>query len=326
MRRLLTAALSCILLLSLASTAEAQLGGLKKKVAEKVTGKKDTVATGSTTGKPKCDKSSMVITSDVVDRYLKGLRAQEADQRKIAKEKGPVGEYYAAYFKRQDTEKRKEEFDLRRGKDWERYKVLYPKFVKGDQAAMAGQRALLDSLDPNKVEVPSVDWSAQTGYNRRRDSVALAASGFSECDWGAQGLGERIPFITRALMNDPNTKDFGGYGTVAEGAAVKARLNELADAMGWTGGRGGRVRTDAEQAHIKEEDEKLVRLSMLTGDPYTDCATQVQQDFNKAHQAEMEKASKAQDMAALQRISMLMMQETDKQCKKFKKDSSDDDD
>jgi hypothetical protein len=313
------------MLLLAAYPAQAQLGGLKKKVADKVAGKKPdtTVATTAGSGKPKCDKSSMVITADVVDRYLKGFAAQEAERRRMAREKGPVGEYYAAYFRKQEAEHRKQEFDLRRGNDWERYKVIYPKFVKGDQAAMAQNQALQDSLDPNKVQLPVVDWTAQTQHDKRLDSVAIAASGFSACDWGAEGLGERIPMMVRLLLSDPNTKDFQGYGTQAEGAAVKSRLKELADAMGYGTRRGERAYTEAEKAHIKDEDEKLQRLAMLTGDPYTDCATGVQTAFMKKHQAEFDKLQKQQDMAASQRLSMELMQETDKECKKYSKDKDD---
>ena len=314
------------MLLLAAHPAHAQLGGLKKRVADKVAGKKpDTTAAASGTGKARCDKSSMVITSDVVDRYLKGMAARDAEIRKIAREPGPVGAYYAALSKRQDTERRKREFDLRRGADWERYKVIYPKMAKGDQAAAAQQRALMDSLDPNKVVVPEPDWSAQQEQNQRADSVAMAAAGIPACDWGGNGIGDRIPMLVNIYANDPNAKDLRGYGTPSEGAAVKARLKELMAALGY-GDRGrsaGAEFTEAEKAHIKEEDEKLQRLMVLTGDPYTDCATGVQTAFMKKHQAEFDKLQKQQDMAASQKLTMELMQETDKECKKYSKDNDD---
>lgn len=312
-----------MLLLAAVPGAHAQLGGLKKKVADKVTGKKpDTVAT-TTSAKPKCDNSSRVITGDVVDRYLKGLAAREAEYRKIAHDKGPVGEYYAAYFRRQNVEHRKREFDLRRGNDWERYKVTYPKVIHGDQAALAQQQALSDSLDPNKVQLPVVDWSTQTASTRRTDSVMIAASGLSECDWfGPNGLDERLPRLVNVLVNDPNTKDLQGYGTPAEAAVVKTRLKELGESMGY--GRGGAGYTDAEKAHIKDEDEKLNQAAIATGDPYTDCATGVQLDFQKKHQAEFDKFAKERDMAAAQRLSMQLAQETAKECGKYSKNEDDD--
>jgi hypothetical protein len=310
--------------------AHAQLGGLKKKVADKVAGKKpDTTVAASGSAKPKCDKSTMVITSDVVDRYLKGMAARDAEIRKIAREPGPIGAYYAALSKRQDTERRKREFDLRRGPDWEKYKVVYPKMVKGDQAAMAQQRALMDSLDPNKVMVPEPDWNAQQAQNQRTDSVAMAAAGIPACDWGGNGIGDRIPMLVSIYANDPNAKDLRGYGTPPEGAAVKARLKDLMAALGYGDrGRGagaGAEFTEAEKAHIKEEDEKLQRLTVLTGDAYTDCATGVQQAFMKKHQAEFDKLQKQQDMAASQKLSMELMQETEKECKKYSKNKDNDD-
>lgn len=321
MRRSLIPVLSLALLLAATPAAHAQLGGIKKKVAEKVTGKKaDTTVAASTTGKPKCDKSTMVITADVVDRYLKAIAARDAEIRKMAREPGKTGEFYTAYFKRQEVAHRKREFDLRRGRDWERYKVLYPKMVKGDQAATREQSALADSLDPNKVESPQLDWETQQKGNSRLDSVMMLAAGISACDWGGTGIGDRMPMLVNILVNDPDARDFRGFGTPAEGAAVRARIKELAAGMGYASTP---QPTEAEKAHIKEEDEKLARAAMLTGDPYTDCATGVQQEFAKKHQAELEKASKNQDLAASQRLSMLLLQETAKQCDKYSKDEDD---
>lgn len=321
MRRLLAACLSLILLLAGVPAAHAQLGGLKKKVAEKVTGKKPD-STATATGKAKCDNSTMVITGDVVDRYLKALAARDAEMRKLGREPGKAGAYYAAYFKRQEVARRKHEFDARRGQDWERYKVLYPKMVHGDQAALKQQQALADSLDPNKVEMPELEWETQLKGNARLDSVMIQASGISACDWGGTGIGERMPRLVYLLMNDPETRDLSGYGTPPEAAAVKARLKELAVGLGY----GGSQLTDAEKAHVKAEDEKLNEAAMMTGDPYTDCVTKAQREFMKKHQAELERANKDRDMAASQRLSMLMLQETDKECKQFSKNKDQDDD
>ena len=322
MRRFLTAGLWFILLLVLASPAHAQLGGLKKKVADKIKKPDTTAVAGGGKSKPKCDNSSVVITGDVVEGYLKALAARSAEIRKISREPGPFGEYYAASLKREAVQRRKTEFDLRRGPDWERYKGIYLKMVKGDQEALKAQQALADSLDPNKIQVPNLEWESQQKGNARLDSVAIATSGVSACDWGGKGLGERMPRLVNILVNDPNAKDFQGYGTPQEAAAVKARIGELSTALGYN--RGDQP-TAAEKAHIKEEDEKLVESSMMTGDAYTDCATKVQRDFSKKHQAELDKASKDRDMAASQRLTMLILQETDKECKKYSKDSSDDD-
>lgn len=322
MRRLLAACLSLILVLAAVAPAHAQLGGLKKKVAEKVTGKKDSTATGAT-GKAKCDKSTMVITGDVVDRYLKALAARDAEMQKIAREPGKAGAYYAGYFKRREIALRKREFELRRGKDWERYKVLYPKMIHGDQAALKQQQALADSLDPNKVEMPELDWEAQQKGNARLDSVMIQASGIPACDWGGNGIGDRMPMLVSILVNDPETKDFRGFGTLQEGAAVKARITELATGLGYSKSI---LPTEAEKAHVKAEDEKLNEAAIATGDPYTDCVTKAQREFMKKHQAELERANKDRDMAASQRLSMLMLQETDKECKQFSKNKDEDDD
>lgn len=314
-------------MLAAPASAHAQFGGLKKKLKDKVTGKQpDTVAVaGGVTG-TKCDKSTMVITSDVVDRYLKGMKARDLELQKIAKEPGPTSAYYAAVARREAIEHRKREFDLRRGPDWERYKVIYPRMAKGDQAAVGQQQALADSLDPSRVEVPELDWKAQQENNKRLDSVAMTVAGISACDWGGNGIGDRIPMLVSIYASDPNTKDLRGYGTPLEGAAIKARLAELEDALGYHGkAKGGSAEfTEAEKAHIKEEDDKLAQSMIQTGDPYTDCVTKAQQEWYKKHQAELEKAGKDKDMAASQRLAMQMAQETAQSCKKFSKNNDDD--
>jgi hypothetical protein len=322
MRRFLPACISLILLLVLVSPGQAQLGGLKKKVADRVTGKKDTVAVAGGTSKLKCDKSSRVIASDVVDGYLKALAARDAEIRKMAGEPGKIGQFYAAYQKRKEVARRKEQFDLRLGADWEREKTLFGKYIKGDQAAMQQHQALLDSLDASKIEMPELEWDAQQQRNRRLDSVMIRASGLSDCDWIAgDGVAERLPRLVNVLVNDPEGKDLQGAGTPQEAAAVKARLSELAAGLGYN--RASQP-TEAQKAHIKAEDEKLAQSGMMTGDPYTDCATKTNQEWGKKHQAELEKASKDKDMNALMKLSMLQAQEVAKACKQYSKDNDDD--
>lgn len=326
MRRILAACFALALLFALAAPAQAQLGGLKKKVADRVTGKKpDTTVTAAGAGKIKCDKSSRVIASDVVEGYLKALAARDREIKKMAGEPGKVGQFYTAYYRRKEVAQRKEQFDLRLGADWEREKTLFPKYIKGDQAAMQQHQALLDTLDVNKIEMPELEWEAQQQRNRRLDSVMIAASGLSDCDWiAADGVAERLPRLVNVLVNDPSGKDLQGAGTPQEAAAVKARLPELSTGLGYS--RTGTAQlTEAQKAHIKEEDEKLAQAGMMTGDPYTDCATKFNQTFGKKHQAELEKASKDQDMTALMRLSRLQATELATECKKYSKDTDDDD-
>lgn len=323
MRRIITACCSLILTLAVSSPAQAQLGGLKKKVTDRVTGKKpDTTAVAGGSSKIKCDKSSRVITSDVVDAYLKALAARDAEFRKMAGESGKIGAFYTAYLKRKEVAHRKEQYDLRVGPDWEKEKVIYGKMVKGDQAAMQQHTALMDSLDANKFPMPELEWEAQQQRNRRLDSVMIKASGLSDCDWIAgDGVAERMPQLVNVLVNNPDTKDFQGYGTPMEAAAVKPRLSELAAGLGYN--RAAQP-TEAQKAHIKEEDDKLAQSAMTTGDPYTDCVTKTNQAFATKHQAELEKASKAQDLSAVMKLNQQLAQEVARECKKFSKDNDDD--
>ncbi len=158
--RVMYAVLGVVLaLFTVPAAGHAQLGGLvKKKAVEKATGKQDTVAVAGKPAKEKCDPSSMVITSDVVDRYLKSLGASEAAQQKLAKEPGKTGAYYSALFKQRAAVKRKAEFDRRRGPDWEKFQALEKRMLSGDTAAIMPYSTFAQSLDPNQVQVPQLEW------------------------------------------------------------------------------------------------------------------------------------------------------------------------
>ncbi len=296
--------LALALLLTAVPVAHAQLGGLKKKVADKVTGRDTVAVAGKGGGKVKCDASSMVITADVVDRYLKAYAARDAEILKLAKEPTKTGAYYAALLKRNAIQKRKDEFELRRGPDWEKYKAINKRRSTGDTLAVREQAALSESLDPNSVTLPELAWEDQQKRTARLDSVMIAGGGFSACDW--TDLGERLPWIVSTLVNDPNAKDFGGKGTAKDAAVIRPRLAELALGMGID------YVTPEEKArreqHKKAEDEALVKVVTTSGDPQTDCIMKAQQDWAKAHKAELDAAQKSKDQGAIMRLSLEMNQ------------------
>jgi hypothetical protein len=289
--------LALALLLFAVPTAHAQLGGLKKKLVDKATGR-DTVAAGK--GAAKCDASSMVISGDVVDRYLRSLAARDAEIQKLAKEPGKTGAYYSALFKRQAVEKRKAEYDLRRGPDWEKNKALSKRLRSGDAAAAREQAALGESLNPSSVQVPALEWESQQKINARVDSVMMRAGGFSECDWST--LGERLPRMIDILAHHP--EEFKGYGTEKEAAAIRPRMTELTRALGYP-----YVWTAADSARVKAEDEALAEVMTepaSTGNPQTDCMLKIQRQWTKAHKAELEAAQDKGDQNTLMRLSMEM--------------------
>lgn len=297
MRRRHPACLALVLLLSALPAAHAQLGGLKKKVADKVTGK-DTVAVAGKGAKAKCDASSMVITSDVVDRYLKSWAARDAELHRLAKEPGKTGAYYTAVLKRQAIQKRKTEFDLHRGPDWDKNQAIMKRLMTGDTTAPREAAALEESLNPNQVAVPELDWENQQKANARMDSTMQVAGGFTACDW--KDLGERLPRMVGLLVNDPDAKDFQGYGTAKDAAVIRPRIAELAVALG-INYVSPEEKTRREKQRKAEEEEAAQPAS--TGNAQTDCMMKIQQKWSKAHQAELDAAQKAQDVNAVLRLS-----------------------
>jgi hypothetical protein len=312
MRRLLPLSLAFTMLFVALPDAHAQLGGLvKKKATEKVTGKKDTVATaGAKPAKAKCDASKMVITSDVVDRYLRGFAARDAMEQKLAKEPGPTGAYYAAVFKRQALEKRKLEFDLRRGPDWQKYEALQKRVMEGDTSAITAYATFPQSIDPNSVEIPQLAWEDQQKANARMDSTVKATGKFSDCDW--LDLGERFPRIVAILIQDPNARDFQGWGTASEGAAVKPRVVELGRALGFKAAESPEV--TARRAQLAREDSAKAAAPPTSGNAYVDCLAKVQGEYLKAHQKEFDAASEKEDVAVLMQLSQAATAEAMRKC------------
>jgi hypothetical protein len=312
MRRLLPLSLAFTMLFVALPDAHAQLGGLvKKKATEKVTGKKDTVATaGAKPAKAKCDASKMVITSDVVDRYLRGFAARDAMEQKLAKEPGPTGAYYAAVFKRQALEKRKLEFDLRRGPDWQKYEALQKRVMEGDTSAITAYATFPQSIDPNSVEIPQLAWEDQQKANARMDSTVKATGKFSDCDW--LDLGERFPRIVAILIQDPNARDFQGWGTASEGAAVKPRVVELGRALGFQAAESPEVK--ARRAQLAKEDSAKAAAPATSGNPYVDCLGKVQAEYMKAHQKEFDAATEKEDVTTLIRLSQAATAEAMQKC------------
>jgi hypothetical protein len=313
MRRHQPACLALALLLMAVSVANAQLGALKKKAVDKATGK-DTVATAAK-AKPKCDASSMAITADVVDRYLKSMAARNAEMQRLAKEPGKTGAYYSAVLQRETIYRRKADYDLHKGPDWEKHKALQKRFKseltsgKDPTATMQEDNALTESLNPGRVQIPDLDWQSQERGNFRMDSTQQAAGKFSDCDW--TDLGERLPRTISMLVSDPKTKDFQGYVTEKEAAAIRPRIPELARAMGMN------YVSPEDEARLKKEKEDeeaqaAAAAQPSTGDPRLDCMAKVQGEWSKRHKKELDAAQG--DAAALMKLSMDMNSEAMAKC------------
>ncbi len=139
------------------------------------------------------------------------------------------------------------------------------------------------------------------------------AGGFSDCDW--YSLAERLPRMVGILVDNPDAKDFQGYGTAREGDAVRPRIAELARGLGFN------YVSPQEQARLKKEKEKAdadaaaaAAAPATTGNAQVDCMAKVQVEWTKRHKAELDKAGDSQDTATLMRLSMEMNAEAMQKC------------
>jgi len=258
------------LLLLPAAPTHAQVGGIVKKATGQVTAKK-TDSTPTPAAKPKCDPSSIVITNDVVDRYLKSLSAREAAFQKLAKEPGPTGAYYSGILQRQAIQKR---------------------LAAGDTTAVQDQVALFASMDASSVPLPQLDWQSQQNASATMDSTMRTAGAFSPCDW--QDVGERMPRLVQIMAQDPNATNFQGYGTSKEAAAVQPKVPQLASLLHIS---------LASEERAKKQAPAAATQPASSGDPQMDCMAKAQADWSKKHQAELEAASKAQDMNTIMKLN-----------------------
>jgi hypothetical protein len=293
-----------LLLLTAVPAANAQVGGIMKKTKDQVTKKPDSTKAAASAAKPKCDPSSIVITNDVVDRYLKALNVRESEMQKLAKQPGATGQYYSAVLHRQEVKKRKDDFDQQQGPDWDKYQEIQKRMARGDTAAATDHVALTQSLDPNNVQVPQLDWDAQQNANATMDSTMRTAGGFSPCDWF--DLGERVPRVVYILAEDPKAKEFQGYATQKEAAAIQPKVPQLAPLLSINYISPER-RKKQEEAAAKQAEAAAQPAS--SGNAQTDCMVKAQQDWSKKHQTELEAAAKAQDMNTVMKLNAELQNE-----------------
>jgi hypothetical protein len=282
-----------LLILAAVSAANAQVGGIVKKATGQVTKKTDSTQTAAPAAKPKCDPSSMVISNDVVDRYLQALNAQSAAVQTLAKQPGATGAYYSAVLQRQAIQKRKDEFDQQQGPDWAKHQAIQKRLMAGDTTAIRDQVALSQSLDPYSVQIPQLDWQSQQNASAAMDSTMRTAGGFSPCDW--QDLGERIPRLVQILAQDPNATNFQGYGTPKEAAAVNPKVPQLAPLL--------HISLNSPEGRQKKAAPAAAAQPASSGNPQMDCIQKAQTDWSTKHQAELEAASKAQDMNTIMKLN-----------------------
>ncbi len=245
------AAACALLLLGISTPAAAQFGGLKKKLksaagqeaateAQKEAGVSE--APAATAPTPAAQNAAIggtvVLTPDVVDRLVTGLKAGDSVRRAASKEDTPYGRYHQALAAYETAKPKCEEaratFPNRMAADekmMDKYNDLVNKMVeaqsKGDtKAAMAYNDQAMAMQDPSCVvkepAQPDDYYGAQRSIDASAEKSAAKASGLSPAEY-AMGL-ERAEGILRGSP-PPDA-------SASEKSAVTARAGDLKSLLG----------------------------------------------------------------------------------------------
>jgi hypothetical protein len=181
----------------------------------------------------------IVLTADVVDHLVAGLKAGEADRQAASKEDTPYGRYMraqAAYeTAKPKCEQAQQTFPNRMAADeklMDKYQRLVDKMVdaqgKGDQrtAAIYTDSAMA-MQDPSCIvkQPPQPDdyYEAQRNIDSRAEKTAVKTSGFSPSEFGQ--VRERAEAILRGGTPP-------GDASASEKSALAARAGELKPLLG----------------------------------------------------------------------------------------------
>jgi hypothetical protein len=230
-------AVATLVALAIAAPASAQFGGLKKKLkgaaGQEGASKADAGAPDGGTG------GMIVLTDDVVNRLLAGLKAGEAERQAAAKEDTPYGRHRRAEAAYQAAKPKCEQahqaFGQRMATDEKmanKYQAYLEKVMaaqgKSDQKlALAYQDSLMAMVDPSctvKEPIqPNDYYDAQRGIDERAEKTEIKTSGFSPNELAL--VKER----TVAILNDVPPP---GGASPGEKAAVTAKSPELKPLLG----------------------------------------------------------------------------------------------
>ena len=238
-------AVATLAALAVATPASAQFGGLKKKIKAKagqeaVSKAADEVAPPPAEGSGPADGGGMIVlTREVVNQLLAGLRAGQAEREAAAKEDTPFGRYTkakAAFAVAQPKcEKAQQSFYMRA----ESNKKLFNKWTayndkvtaaqeKGDlKLALVYQDSALAVQDPSCIvkepEQPEGYYEAQRDLDTRAEKKEIETSGFSRNDLAT--VKERATAILEGASPP-------GGASAMEKSAVSAKKAELKPLLG----------------------------------------------------------------------------------------------
>ena len=181
----------------------------------------------------------IVLTADVLDRLVVGLKAGEAERQAAAKEDTPYGKHQralAAYeIAKPKCQQGQQTFPNRMAADeklMDRYSALVDKMVeaqgRGDQrVAMAYNDSAMAMQDPNCVvkepQQPDDYYETQRNIDSRAEKTAMKSSGFSRSELGQ--VRERVEAILQGSTPP-------GDVSASEKSAVSARAGELKKLLG----------------------------------------------------------------------------------------------
>ena len=293
--------------LGLATPAAAQFGGLRKKLKAATAPEATKAAAPAETAdaaEPAAagDVGTIVLTADVVDHLLAGLKAGEADRRAAAKEDTPYGRYMtatAAYeTAKHKCEQAQQTFPNRMAADekvMDKYQRLVDRMVdaqgKGDQrtAAIYTDSAMA-MQDPSCVvkqpQQPDDFYEAQRSIDSRAEKTAIKASGFSSAEFGQ--VRERAEAILRGGTPP-------GDASASEKSALAARAGELKPLLGIHDAAPAREAKAAPAAALAPAPAQPTAASMPTGaSAMSACMSQNTQKHEKELRALGERAQAAQ--------------------------------
>ena len=231
--------------LAIATPASAQFGGLKKKAEaaagqEAVSKAADEVGVPATEGAGPADRGGMIVlTKDVVNQLVAGLKAGQAVREAAAKEDTPFGRYQKARTafavaqpkceKAQQTFYMRAESNKKLFNKWTAYndKVTAAQEKNDLKLALMYQDSALALQDPSCIvkepEQPKGYYEAQRDLDARAEKNEIETSGFSRNDLGV--VKER----TIAILEGATPP---GGASATEKSAVSAKSAELKPLLG----------------------------------------------------------------------------------------------
>jgi hypothetical protein len=239
-----------ILAVCLAAPASAQFGGLKKKLkgeAAAKAGEKAAPEAGAEAPAAPANSAAtapggggtIVLTADVVDRLLAGLKAAKADRELALKEDTPYGRYArdrAAYDAAMPKCSAAQQTGIQRiaadPKKNDKYAALTEKMIaaqsKQDYARMAVyQDSALAMIDPScavhEPKQPDGYYEMQRDIDKRAEQTALKTADFTPTEFG------QVSDRAIAILNGSAPP---GDASPAEKAAVSAKDPELKSLLG----------------------------------------------------------------------------------------------